>query len=144
MWQVLGKDSIYIDIAKTWKDRMIELMSDRENEARFKELMNATEVMYYLDGTMEIHSFILEFPDTITPEDIQFLADKTLEIAKENPEIPFITVNGVYQKCQVIYTTEKEPELIGANKTKGYNSGKIFQPIFEALSQPGRGNESLM
>jgi hypothetical protein len=144
MWQVLGKDSIYIDIAKTWKDRMIELMSDRENEARFKELMNATEVLYYLDGTMEIHSFILEFPDTITPEDIQFLADKTLEIAKENLEIPFITVNGVYQKCQVIYTTEKEPELIGANKTKGYNSGKIFQPIFEALSQPGRGNESLM
>lgn len=123
---------------------MIELMSDREGGERFRDLMNATEVMYFLDGVMEIHSFILEFPETVTPDDIQFLADKTLEIAKENIETPFITVNGKYQKCQVVYTTEKEPELIGAEKTEGYGSGKIFQPIFEALSQPGRGNESMM
>jgi len=144
MWQVLGKKTIYLGIAETWKNRMIELTSDREGGARFKELMNATDVMYFLDGTMEIHFFILEFPETITPEDIQFLADKTLEVAKENLETPFITVDGTYQKCQVIYTTEKEPELIGAEKTKGYGSGKIFQPIFDALSQPGRGNDSMM
>lgn len=144
MWKILGKEVLYLDIAPTWKDRMIELSSGSEGAERFKELMDAAEVTYMLNGTTEMNSFMMEFSEDVTPEDLQFLADMTLKIANDNLDTPFIAIDDEYQQCQVVYTSEKEPELIGANKTEGFNSGKIFMPIFEAFSKPGRQNESLL
>jgi len=72
------------------------------------------------------------------------MADMILSIAKDNIDTPFITVDNNYQKCQVIITNEDEPELLGMNRTEGYGSGKIFLPILDSLTRPGRPNESMM
>ena len=39
MWKILGKDAIYIDIANTWKQRMLELAGDDENSQLFKTIV---------------------------------------------------------------------------------------------------------
>ena len=72
------------------------------------------------------------------------MADMILSIAKDNMDTPFISVEDNYQKCQVIINNEDEPELIGANRTEGYGSGKIFLPILDSLTRPGRPNETMM
>ena len=45
---------------------------------------------------------------------------------------------------RVIINNEDEPELLGMNRTEGYGSGKIFMPILDSLTKPGRPNESMM
>lgn len=142
MWKILGKEAIYIDIAKVWRERILELSGEYEGSEEFKELMEKSDVMYLFNGTTEFHNFIIEVPDDFTPEQIQKMADIILGIAEDNLETPFVEVEGKYQKSQVIITNEKEPELIGMNRTEGYASGKIFLPILTSLSGPGRMNES--
>ena len=69
---------------------------------------------------------------------------EVFSIAKDNIDTPFISLEDNYQKCQVIINNEEEPELIGMNRTDGYGSGKIFLPILDSLTKPGRPNESMM
>ena len=142
MWKILGKEAIYIDIAKVWRERILELSDEYEGSEEFKELMDKSGVMYLFNGTTEFHNFIIEVPDDFTPDQIQKMADIILAIAEDNLETPFVEVEGKYQKSQVIITNEEEPELIGMNRTEGYASGKIFMPILTSLSGPGRMNES--
>ena len=144
MWKVLGAEAMYIDIAPVWAKRILELSEGRENAERFSELMEGAEITHLFNGSTETHNIMLEVPEAYTPEDIQLMADMILGIAKDNMETPFVEVEGKYQKCQVIINNEQEPELIGLNRTEGYGSGKIFLPILDSLTKPGRPNESLL
>ena len=142
MWKVLGKETIYIDVAKTWKERIMELSADDERFEKFEKLMSKTTVAHLFNGSMETHNFMLEVPKKYKPADIQLMADVILDVAKNNLETPFVEVDGIYQKSQVIISNEEEPELLGMNKTEGYSSGKIFMPIMTSLAQPGRPNDN--
>ena len=144
MWKVLGKEAMYIEIAAVWTERIIELSKEYEGDEEFKKLMDGSEVKHLFNGSTETHNMMIEVPKEYTPDNIQMMADMILSIAKDNIEMPFITVDGQYQKCQVIITNEDEPELIGMNRTEGYGSGKIFLPILDSLTRPGRPNESMM
>lgn len=142
MWKTLGKDAMYVELGNVWKQQVIEFSTDRNNGEKFRDLMNKTDVKHFFNGSTEVHSFILDVPKETTPEEIQIVADVILGIAKDNIDNPFISLDGEYQKSQVVITNDDEPELIGKNRTEGYGSGKIFMPIFESLSRPGRANDS--
>ena len=100
----------------------MEIASEWENSKRFCELMEPREVLYLFNGTNGLHSFNVQFPEDTDPEDLQFLADVILSIA-EDTDRPFVSLSGGYQKCQVIFTSDREPELIGAERTDGFASG---------------------
>lgn len=139
MWKILGKDTIYIDIPDTWKGRMLELAGDDGKSVKFKEIVGGSEVTYLLNGTTEEHTFFIRVPKDITPEDIQVLADVSLDILK-GIDFPCVEVEGVRQKYQVVITNWEEPEIIGLNKTPGMSSGEVFKPIIKGLDSPGRLN----
>jgi hypothetical protein len=139
MWKILGMKTIYIDIPYTAKSRLIELAGDGEKDVIFKDLMERSEVMFLLNGETEENSFFITVPDDLTPEDIQVMADVVLDIAKAI-EFPFIEVEGIEQRYQVIITNSKEPELIGMNKTPGMSSAEVFKPIIRSLDSRGRVN----
>lgn len=141
MFKILGSDALYIDIADTWKKRMLELAGDDEKSQKFKDILGKSDVTYLLNGTTEEHTFNIRVPDEVTPEDIQVMADVALDILKA-VEFPPVEVNGVRQRYQVVITNWKEPEIIGMNKTEGYSSGEVFKPIIQGLDKPGRMNTS--
>jgi len=72
------------------------------------------------------------------------MADMILSIAKDNMEMPFISLGENYQKWQVVINNDEESGLLGLNRTEGYGSGKIFLPILDSLTRPGRPNKSMM
>ncbi|MCL2147900.1 MAG: hypothetical protein FWH47_00965 [Methanomassiliicoccaceae archaeon] len=139
MWKILGVKAIYIDIPETAKGRLVELAGDGERGVSFKGLMERSDVMFLLNGETEESSFFITVPDDLGPDDIQLMADVVLDIAK-TVEFPFIAVDDVEQRYQVIITNNKEPELIGLNKTPGMSSGGVFMPIIKALDSRGRMN----
>ena len=139
----MGADSLYLEFADVWKKRIVEIISETENGDKFKELMNDSAVLYLMNGATEIHTFMVELPETISTEDIQFLADEILNVAK-NYESPFVSLNDNYEKCQVIFTSEKEPEILGVDKKEGYSAGAVFKPIIEGWGGAGRQNESFL
>lgn len=143
MWKILGEATIYIDIARTWKKRMLELAGDDEKSCKFKEIVDASEVSYLLNGTTEEHTFFIRVSDDITPEEIQILADVSLDILKA-VEFPPVEVEDVRQKYQVVITNWHEPEIIGLNKTPGMSSGQVFKPIISSLDAPGKLNVNFM
>ncbi len=139
MWKILGEDAIYIDIPETWKRRMLAMCGEGEKEDVFKKIVSGSEVTYLLNGTTEEHTFFINLSDDITPEQIQILADVTLDILKKS-EYPCIEVEKQIQRYQIIITNYHEPEIIGLNKTPGMSSGAVFMPIIKGLSSPGREN----
>ena len=141
MWKVLGKNTIYIDIPNTAKSRLTELAGDGEKEEKFKELLGRSDILFLLNGETTENSFFIKVPDDLTPEEIQIMADVTLDIAK-SIEFPFVSVNEKEQRYQVIFTNDKEPELIGINKTPGMSSVEVFRPIIKSMDGPGRINSS--
>lgn len=142
MWKVLGVDSLYVEFADVWKRRMIEISEDIEEHERFVSLLQDAGVTHLFNGGNETHTFMVDVPETHTPDDIQFLADVILDIAR-NADFDYISIDGEYQRCQVIFSNEKEPEILGLDKTEGYSSGAVFEPILTGWSKPGRRNESL-
>lgn len=84
-------------------------------------------------------SFMIYIPEELTPEEIQNLAEIALTVAQAY-EAPFITAEDVEQRYKIVLTNNKEPELIGLNKTEGFGSGQVFLPIFDSLSKPGKFN----
>ena len=139
MWKILGMKTIYIDIPNTAKNRLIDLAGSGEKEVKFKGLMRRSEVTFLLNGETEENSFFIAVPEDLTPEDIQTMADVILEIAK-TIEFPFVEVESVEQRYQVIITNNKEPELIGLNKTPGMTSVEVFKPIIRSLDSRGKTN----
>lgn len=75
MWKILGTDVLYIDIAKTWKDRIISLAGDDEKFRYFKDTISTSDVMYIMNGTTEEHTFFIKVSKDITSNGIQKLAD---------------------------------------------------------------------
>jgi len=142
MWKILGKDTIYIDIPVTVRTRLAELAEGREKGDRFQNLINTSEVLFLLNGETLENSFFIKVSDDLTPEEIQIMADVTLDIAK-TIDFPFVSVNGVEQRYSVIFSNNKEPELIGLNKTPGMSSVEVFKPIIKSLDGRGRMNSSM-
>jgi len=140
MWKILGKEVIYIDIPVTWKECMLELVPDDEKGKKFKEIVSKSKVEYIFNAQTEEHTFFIRLDDDVSPEDIQILADATLDTLKAL-EIPVVEIEGVRQKYQVIITNYHEPEIIGLNKTPGMSSGQVFMPIFKSLDSPGQMNK---
>jgi len=139
MWKILGMKTIYIDIPNTVKGRLIELSTEKEKGERFRELMDRSEIMFLLNGETEENSFYIKVPDDLSPEDIQTMADVVLDIAK-TVEFPFVSVGDIEQRYRVIISNNKEPELIGINKTPGMSSVEVFKPIIRSLDGRGRTN----
>ena len=140
MWKILGKEAIYIDIPETWKKGMLELTPDDEKGKLFKEILQASEVEYLFNAQTLEHTFFIRLSDDITPEQIQSMADTTLDILKAL-EVPVVEIEKDVQRYQVIITNYHEPELIGLNKTPGMSSGQVFLPIINSLASPGRLNQ---
>jgi len=139
MWKILGVKTIYIDIPNTVKKRLMELAGDGDKAARFRDFMGRSEIMFLLNGETEENSFFITVPDDLGPEDIQTMADVILEIAK-TIDFPFVEVESTEQRYQVIITNNKEPELIGINKTPGMSAAEVFKPIIKSLDSKGRMN----
>jgi hypothetical protein len=140
MWKILGKEAIYIDIPETWKKGMLELTPDDEKGKLFKEILQASEVEYLFNAQTLEHTFFIRLSDDITPEQIQSMADTTLDILKAL-EVPVVEIEKDVQRYQVIITNYHEPEIIGLNKTPGMSSGQVFLPIIKSLNAPGQLNQ---
>ena len=144
VWRILGKEAMYLEFADVLRQQLLEIAPGLENGEKFVELLNGSEILHIFNGATETHGFNIRPESSISSEDIQFMADMILAIARQDTERFFVSLDGVYQKCVVNVRTDEEPELIGTNKTEGYASGKIFMPILDSLCKPGRSNESLM
>lgn len=135
---------MYIEFADTLKSQLKEIAPTVDNGERFVELLEASEIMHIFNGATETHGFNIRPPSTTSTEDIQYMADIVLAIARQDTDRFYVSLDGAYQKCVINVRTDVEPELIGSNRTEGYGSGKIFMPIMESLCKPGRNNDSLM
>ena len=137
MWQILGANAMYVELADMWKYRMIEIEEDRPEGKKFKKLMKNAMVSHMLNGSTEVHTFMVELPESITPEDIQFLADEILDIANTF-SAPFISFEDNYQMCQVIFSNDVEPEIVGLDKKEGFSSGAVYLPIVNRWGKPNQ------
>jgi hypothetical protein len=143
MWKILGKDAIYLDVGNVAKQRLMELAGDDETGIGFRALMEKSDITFMINGTTEYNSFFFNVPEEYTPEQIQFMADIALKIVTES-EVPMVTIEDVEQNFLIIFTNDKEPELLGIRKTPGMSSGAIFKPIIQALDKPGNLNKDFM
>ncbi len=139
MWKILGKEAIYLDIPYVFADRMGELAGEGDDSDIFRNCLKKSEIKFMINPETEECSFMIYVPDEMTPEEIQSLAETALAIAQAY-EAPFITAEDIEQRYKIILTNNKEPELIGLNKTEGFSSGQVFMPIFDSLSKPGKLN----
>jgi hypothetical protein len=139
MWSILGADALYLDIPHVLKSRLAELSGEGDAGERFRGFLGSSEVMFLLNGETEECSFFITVPDELGPEDIQLMADAILDIARSS-ELPFVAAGGAEQRFKVIINNQREPELVGLNKTPGMSSAEVFKPIFRALDSPGRMN----
>lgn len=142
MWNILGEESIYLDIPYKFKKKLMSLAADDDDGERFRKLMDGTEVSFMINGETEENCFILKVPDNYTPEDIQFMADKTIDAIIRNDKAP-VSVEGAEQKYKIIISNDKEPEIIGLRKTPGMSAAEVFKPILNGWSSPGRSNPSV-
>ena len=141
MWKVLGTEVIFLDIANTAKNKMKEQAGEGEQADLFRKILDESETSFMINGTTEYNTLFIRVPDDIKPEEIQMMADISLNIVKE-AQTPFVEIDGVEQRFLIIFTNDKEPELIGIRKTPGMSSGAIYKPIIQSLDGPGRMNPS--
>lgn len=144
MWKILGKEAMYIEFADVFKERVIEIASGMEGKEKFVDLMKGSDVMHIFNGSTETHGFNIRPGDDISSEDIQLMADAILDVIKSEENLFVVSLDDKYQPSVINIRADKEPELIGNDRTDGYASGKIFQPILESLAGPGRMNEGFM
>ena len=143
VWRILGKEAMYVEFAEVLREQLIDIAPTVENGEKFVDLIKGSEIMHIFNGSTETHGFNIRPDAETTPEDIQYMADIILAIARQEEGRFYVSLDGEYQKCVINVRTDEEPELIGNNKTEGYGSGKIFMPILDSLCKPGRGNDSL-
>lgn len=140
MWKILGVDSLYLEFADVWKRRIVEVVAEDGGDGeKFASIMKDSDVRYMMNGETEIHTFLVEVPVDISGDDLQFLADEILRVAK-TADFPFISLNGQYEKCQVIFDANREPEILGLDKAEGYSAGAAFAPILNGWGGAGRQN----
>lgn len=141
-WRILGKEAIYLEFADVLKSQLMEIAPGIENGERFVELIRDADIMHIFNGATETHGFNIRPDSSTSPEDIQYMADIVLAIARQDVDRYYVSLNGEYQKCVINVRTDEEPELIGLGRTEGYASGKVFGPIIDSLCKPGRANDS--
>lgn len=139
MWTIFGTEALYIDIPDVFKKEILAHSPEDEGAEKFAGFMEKTEVLFLLNGETEENSFLLKVPDELTPDDIQFMADRVMEIIRTYDQPPVI-VDGKEQRYKIVISNNHEPELIGIRKTPGMSSYEIFKPIIEGWSSPGRKN----
>ena len=144
MWKILGKEAMYIEFADVFKERVIEIASGMEGKEKFVDLMKGSDVMHIFNGSTETHGFNIRPGDDIPSEDIQLMADAILDVIKSEENLFVVSLDDQYQPSVINIRADKEPELIGNDRTDGFGSGQIFQPIFDSLSSPGRMNDGFM
>ena len=144
MWKILGKEAMYLEFADVFKERVIEIASAMEGKEKFVDLMKGSDVMHIFNGSTETHGFNIRPGDDISSEDIQLMADAILDIVKSEEGLFVVSLDDKHQACVINVRADVEPELIGENRTEGYASGQIFQPIFDSLTKPGRMNDGFM
>ena len=144
MWKILGKEAMYLEFADVFKERVIEIASAMEGKEKFVDLMKGSDVMHIFNGSTETHGFNIRPGDDISSEDIQFMADVILDVVRSEEGMFVVSLDDEHQACVINVRADQEPELIGENRTEGYASGQIFQPIFDSLSKPGRMNDGFM
>ncbi|MDR3206582.1 MAG: hypothetical protein LBT41_05800 [Candidatus Methanoplasma sp.] len=138
MWSILGADALYIDIPSVTKARLSELAGGGEKEDLFRSFLDRSEIMFLINGSTEECSFFITVPEELTPDDIQLMADVILKVASSDHR--FVAVKDAEQRYKIIINNNREPELLGLNKTPGMSSVEVFKPIFRALDSPGRLN----
>ncbi len=139
MWKVLGKEAIYLDIPHIFAKRMGELAGDGEDADRFRECLDMSDIKFMINPESEECSFMVYVPDDLAPEDIQNTAETALNVAQAY-DGPLLATEDTEQRYKIIITNNKEPELLGLNKTEGFSSGQVFMPIIDSLSKKGRMN----
>jgi len=139
MWKILGADSLYLEFADVWKRRIVEIAKEGDGGERFANIMDRSGVSYMMNGATEVHTFLVEVPEDISKEDLQFLADVILDVA-HTADFPFVSLRGNYEKCQVIFDANREPEILGLDKAEGYSAGAVFAPILNRWNDPGKNN----
>ena len=144
MWKILGKEAMYLEFADVFKERVIEIASAMEGKEKFVDLMKGSDVMHIFNGSTETHGFNIRPGDDISSEDIQLMADAILDVVRSEEGMFVVSLDDEHQACVINVRADQEPELIGENRTEGYASGQIFQPIFDSLTKPGRMNEGFM
>ena len=144
MWKILGKEAMYLEFADVFKERVIEIASAMEGKEKFVDLMKGSDVMHIFNGSTETHGFNIRPGDDISSEDIQLMADAILDVVRSEEGMFVVSLDDEHQACVINVRADQEPELIGENRTEGYASGQIFQPIFDSLSKPGRMNDGFM
>lgn len=139
MFKVLGKDCLYIDMAKTFEEQILAMSAFDEKASEFAALLSKTDVQYLLNGATEESCFIFTVPDEYTPEQIQTMADVIIRAIERFGQAP-ITVDGQEQKYCINITNQHEPEIIGLRKTPGMSSFEVFKPIISGWAAEGRAN----
>ena len=139
MWKILGKDAMYLEIPNVFAERMGELAGEGDSADMFRSCLEESDIKFMINPETEECSFMIYIPEELTPEEIQNIAETALSVAQAY-EAPLITALDVEQRYKIILTNNKEPEIIGLNKTEGFSSGQVFMPIFDSLSKPGKLN----
>lgn len=139
MWKILGKDAMYLEIPHVFAERMGELAGEGDDADMFRSCLEESDIKFMINPETEECSFMIYIPEDLTPEEIQSIAETALAVAQAY-EAPLITAEDVEQRYKIILTNNKEPEIIGLNKTEGFSSGQVFMPIFDSLSKPGKLN----
>ena len=139
MFTIFGTDCLYIDIADTFKEKLLALSATDEQGKEFADLFAKSDVTYMLNGSTEESCFIVRVPDEYTPEQIQLMADVVIRSITAFNASP-VTVDGVDQMYKINISNMHEPEIIGLRKTPGMSSFEVFKPIIDSWSAPGRMN----
>lgn len=129
----MGKDTSMVKLGDDWKARMSELAGDGPMRKKLDELFESSEFTYFYNTELDVHAFLFQLPTETTDEKVQEFIGIVQEV-RSLTDYPMVAFKGAPQRCKLVVTAEKEPELIGRDKTEGFSSGKLFQPIFNSWS----------
>ena len=133
MFKVLGQDTSIVKLGDDWKERMLELAGEGPRREKLVELFAAAEFTYFYGTEQDVHAFILQLPEETTEDEVQSYISTVREV-RSFTDYPMVSFNDKPQRCKLVITAETEPELLGKDRTEGYGSGKLFQPIFNSWS----------
>lgn len=134
MWKVLGRDATKVRFGEIWMEEILYLAKDHEDFETFRDLMAQAELVYLHNAHDDVHGFVLQFPKSVEKEELDLLASMTRSL-REEAGVATVSFQGQPQRCRLVFTSDEEPELLGLNKTEGYSSGALFQPIFDSWNK---------
>ncbi len=109
MWKVLGEETVLVNAGEVWRNRLLELSKRRKEREKFQKLLREGEARHLFDSSRDIHVFIIELPEKVETQDIQFMADYITKLQKAAKK-PLIEFDGVPQPHAVIITSEPKQD----------------------------------